>query len=273
MVAKYISFLEYELGIKLLNRTTRSQSLTDFGKQYYERCLTILSEVKATNNLAQQFSEEPYGLLKISAPMSFGNISLMPFISRFMKQYPHIRIELNLTDRYVDLVKEAFDITFRIGNLPNSGLIARRIRPHQLTFAASPSYLAEKGIPSIPDDLKNHCCLIYQYLNGTQKDYVWPFTVDGKLVYFTVSGSFKSNETFALIQAAIEGLGITMLPDFMLKEAITHKKLLPILHSFLPPAKEMNITYTADSLRLPKLKALIDAAVDYFSPYSPNLKE
>lgn len=264
MVAKYIAFLESQLAITLLNRTTRSQSLTEFGKQYYARCITILADVKATKTLAQQFIEEPYGLLKISAPMSFGNFNLMPFISHFMKQYPRIEIELNLTDRYIDLVKEAFDIAFRIGHLQDSGLIARKIRHHQLIFAASPSYLAENGIPLHPDDLKNHRCLIYQYLNGTQRDYEWPFTVNGKLANYPISGQFKSNETFALMQAAIEGVGITMLPEMMLKEAFIQKKLLPILQSFSPPTKEMNIVYTADPLRLPKLKTFIEAAVDYF---------
>lgn len=264
MVAKYISFLEHQLGIKLLNRTTRSQSLTEFGKLYYERCLIILSEVKATKNLAQQFHEEPCGLLKISAPMSFGNFSLVPFISHFMKQYPRIEIELNLTDRYINLAKESFDVAFRLGSLPDSDLRSRRIKPYQLMFAASPTYLAEKGIPSTPNDLKNHNCLIYQYLNGTQKDHEWPFSINGTLTYFTVSGVFKSNETFALIQAAIEGLGITILPDIMLNEFIKQKKLLPILQPFLPPVKEMNIVYLSDSLRLPKLKVFIESAVDYF---------
>lgn len=272
MVTKYISFLEQQLGVKLLHRTTRSQRLTEFGQQYYQRCLAILHDVKATKMLAQQFKDAPYGLLRISAPLSFGQFSLMPFISHFMKHHPHIEIELKLSDRYIDLIKEEFDVAFRMGNLTDSGLIARKLKSSQLIFAASPDYLAQNGVPSIPAELKNHHCLIYQYKNGTQKDNIWSFTIDGKLTPIAISGKFKSNEPFALAQAAVSGLGITMLPEMMLKDFIEQKKLIPILQSFLVPAKDLHIIYTQDLLRLPKLNVFIAAAVDYFSPFSAGIK-
>lgn len=270
MIAKYIAFLENQAGLKLLNRTTRSQCLTEFGKQYYQRCLVILNEVKESHALAQQFIDEPQGSLKISAPMSFGNFSLMPLLGQFIKRYPRINVDLQLSDRYVDLVKEGFDIAFRIGSLTDSGLIARKLRSYQLIYAASPDYLAQYGIPSTPDDLKNHRCLIYQYINQAKKDYVWPFTINGKVTHITISGSLQSNETSALAMAAIEGLGITMLPEAMLKEAILQKKLLPILQPFLAPARDMHPLYTAEPTRLPKLTSFIKLALDYFSPYEVN---
>ncbi|MWN31544.1 MULTISPECIES: LysR family transcriptional regulator [unclassified Gilliamella] len=258
MVAKYILFLETQLGLKLLNRTTRSQNLTEFGKQYYERCLSILGEVKATTMLAQQFLDEPSGVLRISAPFTFGNSALVSLISRFLNCYPKISVDIQLSDHYVDLVKDGFDIAFRIGDLSDSSLIARRLNPHQLIFAASPNYLAEYGIPLTPYDLKQHRCLVYQYANQNSKDYIWPFMINGELINIPISGSFQSNQTSALAIAAIEGLGITMLPEAMLQEPIKQKKLLPVLQSFLPPAKQLNMLYTADCQQLPKLKAFIE---------------
>ncbi|MWP45936.1 LysR family transcriptional regulator [Gilliamella sp. Pas-s27] len=258
MVAKYILFLETQLGLKLLNRTTRSQNLTEFGKQYYERCLSILGEVKATTMLAQQFLDEPSGVLRISAPFTFGNSALVSLISRFLNCYPKISVDIQLSDHYVDLVKDGFDIAFRIGDLSDSSLIARRLNPHQLIFAASPNYLAEYGIPLTPYDLKQHRCLVYQYANQNSKDYIWPFMINGELINIPISGSFQSNQTSALAIAAIEGLGITMLPEAMLQEPITQKKLLPVLQSFLPPAKQLNMLYTADCQQPPKLKAFIE---------------
>ncbi|MWP60792.1 LysR family transcriptional regulator [Gilliamella sp. Pas-s25] len=265
MVAKYILFLETQLGLKLLNRTTRSQNLTEFGKQYYERCVSILGEVKATSMLAQQFLDKPSGVLRISAPFTFGNFTLVPLISSFMKCYPQISVDIQLSDRYVDLVKDGFDIAFRIGDLSDSGLIARKLNPHQLIFAASPDYLAQYGVPLIPDDLKKHQCLIYQYVNQNKKDHVWPFMINGEIVNIPISGTFQSNQTSALAIAAIEGLGITMLPESMLQEPIKQKKLFPILQKFLPPAKPLNMLYTADRQQPPKLKVFIEFVLNAIS--------
>lgn len=265
MVTKYIAFLEKHLGLKLLNRTTRSQHLTVFGKQYYQRCLLILAEIKETKILAQQFIEEPKGRLRISAPVSYGHYNLIPVISRFMKRYPKLNIDIQLSDRYVDIVKEDYDIVFRIGQLNDSGLIGRKLKSFQLIFAASPSYLMQNGVPAVPDDLKNHQCLIYQYVNRNKNDYVWPFTMNGKAVNLSISGSLQSNDTSALAIAAIEGLGITMLPEPMLNEAIKQDKLLPILQNYLPPAREVHMLYTADRQPLAIMKMFIEFVVDTMS--------
>ncbi|OCG58919.1 hypothetical protein A9G41_05850 [Gilliamella sp. Nev5-1] len=268
MVAKYIAFLENYFGIKLLNRTTRSQILTEFGKQYYERCLFILSEIKASKMLAQQLIEaqqlidEPKGKLRISAPISYGNFNLIPIISQFIKRYPKIDVDLQLSDSYVDLIKEDFDIVFRIGELVDSGLIVRQLKPYQLIFAAASSYLAQYGNPTVPEELNQHQCLIYQYVNRNKKDDIWSFTISGKLVELPISGSFKSNNTLALATAAIEGVGITMLPEAMLNKAIKQNKLLPILQDYLPPARKLYMLYTADLYRLPKLKMFIEFVID-----------
>ena len=258
MIAKYVVFLENYLGLKLLNRTTRSQKLTEFGKQYYEKCLFILDEVKSSKTLAQQFIEEPKGRLRISAPVSYGHFNLISVLSRFMRCYPKVNVDLQLSDRYVDLVKDDFDIVFRIGELSNSSYIARKLNSYKLIFAASPTYLAKNGIPATPNDIKKHQCLIYQYVNPTKKDYLWPFSINGKVINIPISGTLKSNDTLALANAAVEGLGITMLPQSMLSELIRQNKLFPILQDFLPPAREVHLLYKADKQQLPKLKMFIE---------------
>lgn len=258
MIAKYVVFLENYLGLKLLNRTTRSQKLTEFGKQYYEKCLFILDEVKSSKTLAQQFIEEPKGRLRISAPVSYGHFNLISVLSRFMRCYPKVNVDLQLSDRYVDLVKDDFDIVFRIGELSNSSYIARKLNSYKLIFAASPTYLAKNGIPITPNDIKKHQCLMYQYVNPTKKDYLWPFSINGKVINIPISGSLKSNDTLALANAAVEGLGITMLPQSMLSELIRQNKLFPILQDFLPPAREVHLLYKADKQQLPKLKMFIE---------------
>ncbi len=258
MIAKYVVFLEDYLGLKLLNRTTRSQKLTEFGKQYYEKCLFILDEVKSSKTLAQQFIEEPKGRLRISAPVSYGHFNLISVLSRFMRCYPKVNVDLQLSDRYVDLVKDDFDIVFRIGELSNSSYIARKLNSYKLIFAASPTYLAKNGIPVTPNDIKKHQCLIYQYVNATKKDYLWPFSINGKVINIPISGTLKSNDTLALANAAVEGLGITMLPQSMLSELIRQNKLFPILQDFLPPAREVHLLYKSDKQQLPKLKMFIE---------------
>ncbi len=258
MIAKYVVFLEDYLGLKLLNRTTRSQKLTEFGKQYYEKCLFILDEVKSSKTLAQQFIEEPKGRLRISAPVSYGHFNLISVLSRFMRCYPKVNVDLQLSDRYVDLVEDDFDIVFRIGELSNSSYIARKLNSYKLIFAASPTYLAKNGIPVTPNDIKKHQCLIYQYVNPTKKDYLWPFSINGKVINIPISGTLKSNDTLALANAAVEGLGITMLPQSMLSELIRQNKLFPILQDFLPPAREVHLLYKADKQQLPKLKMFIE---------------
>ena len=262
MIAKYVVFLEDYLGLKLLNRTTRSQKLTEFGKQYYEKCLFILDEVKSSKTLAQKFIEEPKGRLRISAPVSYGHFNLISVLSRFMRCYPKVNVDLQLSDRYVDLVKDDFDIVFRIGELSNSSYIARKLNSYKLIFAASPTYLAKKGIPATPNDIKKHQCLIYQYVNPTKKDYLWPFTINGKVINIPISGTLESNDTLALANAAVEGLGITMLPQSMLSELIRQNKLFPILQDFLPPAREVHLLYKSDKQQLPKLKMFIEFITD-----------
>src|SRR5471032_2756156 len=144
MVAKHVAALEHRLGARLLNRTTRRQSLTELGTAY---------------SLAQIMNDTPRGKLKVSAPVTFGSYSLMPFVTDFLRHHPEVEIDLHLTDRFVDLVEEGYEVAFRIGPLANSSLTARPLQPYRLVVCGAPKYLAERGMPQTPDDLKHHECL------------------------------------------------------------------------------------------------------------------
>ncbi|MGH8409080.1 MAG: LysR family transcriptional regulator, partial [Pseudomonas sp.] len=163
MVAKHVAALERRLGARLLNRTTRRQSLTELGSAYYERCKHILTEAEAADSLAQIMNDTPRGKLKISAPVTFGSYSLMPLVTEFLRDNPEVEIDLHLTDRFVDLVEEGYEVAFRIGPLANSSLTARPLQPYRLVVCAAPKYLAERGTPLTPADLEHHECLGYAY--------------------------------------------------------------------------------------------------------------
>lgn len=264
MVAKHVTFLEKKLGLTLLNRTTRTQHLTEFGAEYYERCLSIINDVEATNVLAQSFTDRPKGSLKVSAPVALGSFGLIPFLSDFMQLYPEITVDLQLSDDYVDLTADGFDVAFRIGDLADSGMRARRLHPFQLVACASPSYLGKFGTPEKPEALKNHNCLIYQYINHARKNDLWHFENKGEMQEVTVSGTFQCNNTFALMQAGLNGVGIINLPEFMVKDAIAQKKLMPILQPFSSLKREMHLLYLDRAQSLPKLHAFVQSAVDCF---------
>lgn len=264
MVAKHVVSLEKKLGLTLLNRNTRAQHLTEFGVAYYERCLSIINDVEEMDILAHSFTGKPRGSLKVSAPVVLGNFGLIYFLSNFMQLYPEITVELFLSDEYVDLTTGGFDIAFRIGDLVDSGMKVRRLPPFQLIACASPAYLQKFGSPEKPEALKNHNCLIYQYINHARKNDIWYFENKGDMQGVNVSGTLQCNNTYALMQAGLSGIGIINLPGFMLKESIAQKKLVPILQSFGSPKREIHLLYLDKVQSLPKLNVFVQSAVDYF---------
>jgi len=159
MVAKHVGYLEARLGARLLNRTTRRQSLTEVGKVYYERCKLVLAEADWADAAGSDATGTPRGRLRVNAPVSFGTHTLMPLVSRYLRQNLGVDVELILSDRFVDLVEEGFEAVFRTGPLADSSLAARTLRPFRLLACASPGYLRERGTPSRLEDLGAHECL------------------------------------------------------------------------------------------------------------------
>ncbi len=167
MVGNHLQSLEARLGMRLLNRTTRRQSLTDFGRAYYERCQDILRVVAEADAEVLANHIVPRGILRVTAPVSFGAETLMPVIGDYTARYPEVALDIALCDRGVDLIEEGFEAAIRIGDLPDSGLIARALRPYQMMICASPSYLAKHGAPQCPQDLAGHDCMASHYSTGS----------------------------------------------------------------------------------------------------------
>lgn len=263
MVAKHVAGLEHRLSARLLNRTTRRQSLTELGHAYLERCKHILSEAKAADSLGEIMNDTPRGKLKISAPVTFGSSRLMPFVTEFLRQHPEIEIDLQLTDRFVDLVEEGFDIAFRIGPLEASSLTARPLAPYQLVACAAPGYLAERGVPQCPQDLSQHECLGYAWWSRPT-DREWVFCKGPTVARVQVASRLRVNESRALLSAALDGFGIVLGALEYLEPALRSGALVRLLPDYQAPSRPMHVLYTASRQRTAKLRRFIDAALVRF---------
>lgn len=266
MVAKHVAALEHRLGARLLNRTTRRQSLTELGSAYYERCKHIVSEAQAADSLAQIMNDTPRGKLKISAPVTFGSHSLMPFVTDFLRHHPEVEIDLQLTDRFVDLVEEGYEVAFRIGPLANSSLTARPLAPYRLVACAAPSYLIERGTPQTPADLENHECLGFAYWSRPA-DREWQFFEGSTVHKVQVTSRLQVNESKALLSAALDGFGIVLGSEDFLQPALQSGKLVRLLADFEAPSRHMHLLYTANRQRTAKLRRFIDAAIERFGAH------
>jgi DNA-binding transcriptional LysR family regulator len=264
MVGNHLKALEQRLGVRLLNRTTRRQRLTEFGSAYYQRCLEVLGLVADSERLAEQALDEPSGNLRITAPLTFGTERLAPALSEFSLQNPRVKLDVVLTNRRPDLLENGLDVAFRLGALEPSNLIARPLIDYTLTMCASPEYLARRGTPQTPEDLRHHDCLSFAYPAGddwqsVQKE--WRLAGPDGEVSVGVSGPMLINSSAGLHQAALTGMGIVMMPDALVEQDLRDGKLLALMPDFCPPSRPMRLVYAQDRYRLPKLRRFVDFAV------------
>lgn len=238
-VSRRVMALEERLGARLLVRTTRRLSITDTGRGYYERAVKILQDVDEAEQLVANQNAEPRGTLRLTAPMSFGTMHLGPAIARFMANCPEVTIELDLSDRFVDVVGEGYDMAVRIGQLGDSTLVACAIAPTQLLLCASPAYLAQHGTPAAPAELKQHQCLLY----GHSRSVDWPLTERGRPITLPVSGRLRANNGELARDAAVAGLGIALLPTFIIGEALRSGALVTVLDAYAPPPLTIYAVY------------------------------
>lgn len=265
-VSKYIIDLEEELGVQLLNRTTRSASPTDNGRHYYERCLAILSDIEEADLAASHLQAKPRGMLHVNAPMSFGTLHLGSALAHFMERYPELQLQLVLSDQQLDTVQEGFDVTIRIADLPASSLIARKIVPARRVLCASPTYLKRRGTPKHPKDLRDHDCLTYGHLaTGTQ----WKLTGKDGDHWLQVPWKLCTNNAEVLRDAAVSGRGIALLPTFIAGEDLRSGKLLSILTKYRAPELSVYALYPPTRHLSVKVRVFIDFLVERFGnkPY------
>ena len=266
MIAKHVTYLEDRIGTRLLNRTTRRQSLTEIGRTYYERCKLVLADADWADSLAGEARAEPHGRLRINAPVSFGAKSLVPMITRYLRKYPGVDVDLVLNDRMVDLIEEGFELAFRIGPLTDSTLTARAIAPFRLVACASPAYLRERGTPTAPSDLSDHECLGYAHWPGRTEN-EWIFTKDGRSHEVAHSRNhLQINNATGLLAAALEGFGVALLAVDLVREHLSSGRLVALLPGFVPPSRPMHLIFLPDRRQTPKLRSFIDAAVEEFGP-------
>jgi DNA-binding transcriptional LysR family regulator len=260
-ISKYVAELEQNLGVQLLNRTTRHASPNESGQLYFERALTVLSELDAADQAVAQAESTPRGLLRINAPMSFGTLRLGPAIAGFMEKYPEVRLQLVLSDELLDPVQDGFDVTLRIAELESSSLIARKITPIERAVCASPEYLARHGTPVHPRDLHDHVSLTYGYLlTGNQ----WKLTGSDGDHWIQPSWSLCVNNAEVLRDAAIRGRGIALIPNFIAGDALENGTLQAVLKDYQAPPLALYAIYPPTRHLSVKVRLLIDFLVERF---------
>ncbi len=261
-VSQRLSRLETKLGTQLLSRTTRSQTLTDVGSQYYQACLRILDDVAETEAQIKHQDQALAGRIKLAIPLSFGLNHLSCALRRFNQLHPEVVFELDFNDRQVDLINEGFDLAIRIARLQDSSLIARKITHTQIILSASPSYLEQYGTPNHPDDLKHgHVKLQYSSAPGR-----WQFKdANNKTYSVKVPTVLTCNNGDFMRDAAIDGLGLVLIPDFVCSQAIKDQQLIPLLCDYRADNQLNAYAVYPQNRHVPaRIKALIEFLSDYF---------
>ena len=265
LVSKYISALEDNLRTRLLHRTTRKVSVTEAGNQYYQRCQQVVIDIEDMENSLNNLSENVSGVLSISAPMSFGTKHLAGLLVDFQNQYPNLKLDLRLTDQYVDIVEQGIDIALRIGVLKNSTLIAKKIAPIHLAVFASPDYLERHGTPQTLLDLQSHNYLRYSHSEPTKR----LFGVNELKSELKLESNFVANNGDLLLNTAIAGGGIAMQPTFIAGEALAQGKVVRILNDYEPDPMGLYMVYANRQFLPSKVRAFVDFTSDFYgdTPY------
>ena len=261
-ISRRVASLEKRLGTRLLNRTTRTMSLTEVGQHYYRDVVDILRALEEADSRAAGEAADPTGTLRVTAPLSFGIKRLGPVLSEFMQQHPQLRLLLQLDDGYRDIVSEGLDVAIRIGELKESTLIARRIATVRRYLCASPQYLASKGDPSTPSDLADHACL--HYSNAVLRE-DWTLTGPDGPETVAVNGPLSANNGDVLKEAAIRSQGIAILPDFLVDEDLKQGRLQRILTDYSPSEYGLYAVWASRNFTPTKIRTLVDFLVEKFS--------
>lgn len=261
-LSKLVSRLEARLGVRLLNRSTRALSPTSEGEFYFARSQRILAEIRDAEAEVVRSRERPRGLLRMNVGVAFGLHQLAGAVPLFLARYPEIQLDLTVTDRMVDLFRETADLALRTGPLPDSNLVARKICDLQRIICASPTYLAQHGIPRVPDDLAHHNCIA---ISASTKLNQWPFQTPKGQQTIAVTGNVIANNAETVLQLGLAGAGIVRLGDNIVSNEIRRGNLIPILtDTHLVEPLPLHAVYPRGSHRSPKVGAMLDFLVEQF---------
>lgn len=267
-VSKGLARLESRLGVRLLNRTTRKVSLTDDGQAFLDRCRQILADAQDAEEALTRRRVTLSGKLRVQMPVGFGRVVVLPAMPRFLERHPELSIDVELSDRIVDLVDEGLDIALRIGPIPDSRLIARRIYAIRFVTCASPAYLARHGIPATPEALAAHRCLPY-WLPGAGRYRPWEFARDGVPFTLQVQGHWAINNSEALLDAAVAGAGIISVSTFLAAEALAAGRLRAVLTDFATEGPPVSAVYLPSRQLSPRVRAFLDFVTRIIPEHPP----
>lgn len=259
MIANHVRALETQLGAQLIERTTRRHSLTEIGAAYLERCRDVLGSVQAADHVAEALRATPQGTLRVTAPVSWGAHRLMPVVGAYMAAHPQVRVELSLNDRVVDMHEEGFDVAIRSGAIGNDQLVARPLRPSRMMVVASPDYLARRGTPRRPADLRRHDCLGFAVWG---RDHRWRFSRGEETVHVPVNGPFHCNSGQALLGAALAGIGVVVQADVLLAPSVASGALVELLPRWQLPVRTVHIVRRRETRPTAKLRSFVDFVVE-----------
>ncbi|WP_299495290.1 LysR family transcriptional regulator [uncultured Shewanella sp.] len=260
-ISKRIAALEESLETKLIIRNSRKILLADVASNYYKQCIRILNELEIAENEIKENTLMPTGNLRMSLPDTFGRVFITPHLIEFKKKYPMINLDIDLLGRRVDLVNEGIDVAIRIGHLADSNLIARKIGSCERVLVASPQYLESHGTPQTLDDLKMHNCLCFTQRGEFNH---WNFIYKKNKASITIHGSIKSSSGDVLKQSVVAGLGIAVLPQWLIDEDIQAGKLIPLLPEYSPVAFPIHAVYPQNHFVPLKVKCFIKHYNDIF---------
>jgi len=254
-VTRAIAALEDRLGAQVFTRTTRSLAITEVGQRFLESARRILTDLDIAEKEAVGETATPHGHLTITASVTFGRLVLAPQICSFLNQYPQVTVSVLMVDRVVSLVDEGIDVAVRIGPLPDSSLAARRIGSVRRMLVASPDYLARRGAPTAPADLKLHAVIAFTGLTPNRE---WRFGGGNSQISATLDPVIEINDAQAAIDAAEMGHGVTVALSYMVHDRIRAGKLVEVLDTVAPPPQPVHLVYPQARLIAPKIRAFVD---------------
>jgi DNA-binding transcriptional LysR family regulator len=261
-ISKQVTRLEKRLGSRLLNRTTRTISLTDAGRAYYERCSQIMIDAENAERSINRLQETPSGLLRINAPVSFGSRHLLDVFSTFMQSYPDVKLEVEFNDRLIDVVAEGYDVVIRVGEIKDSSLVARKITSSKSVVLASPDYIKRKGKPQRVEDLTQHDCIAYSLLPAPTQ---WAFYKDGQRSSVTVDPCAMCNNAELEVAMLVQGIGIARLPLFTCEQEVASGALQIILQDYEQHQLDVFAVYPHRQYLTAKVRAFVDYVVAAFA--------
>lgn len=256
IVSRRLARLEKDLGVQLLSRSTRGAALTEAGATFREHAARVVAELDSARD-ALSPEGALCGRLRIATPLSFGPTHIAPVLVELARRHPELHVHASYADRFVDLIGEGFDAAIRVGYLPDSNLVARRVAPLRGKFVASPGYVRAHGAPRTPDELMDHEAL----MQGTDP---WRVVADGKVTTVGVRGRYKADNGEALTVAALAGIGIAALPDFLIDEHIEAGRLVPVLVDYPPPDAGIYVLRPPGDFPPRKVRALIEIMIERF---------